>query len=241
MGSPIFFFQGMKSWEFYLGWLSFLMIMIALLWGLFYAPPDYQQGDSFRIIYIHVPSASLAMTMYASMAIASGIFLVWRIKMADMIAEACAPIGASFTFLALVSGAIWGKPTWGTWWVWDARLTSMLILLFLYLGVIVLRETMTVGFRSSRAAALLAIIGLINLPIIKYSVDWWNTLHQPATFKMTEKPSMPPEMWIPLLISALGHYLWAGWAVIRLARIKIINRESDSKWFAEWLDNRSSA
>ena len=228
----------MKSWECYLGWLSLILIGTGLVWGLFIAPPDYQQGDSFRIIYIHVPAASLAMSIYAGMAIASAVFLIWRIKMSDVIAEVCAPIGATFTFIALISGAIWGKPTWGTYWVWDARLTSMLLLLFLYFGTIAIRSAMLDGIRASRAASLLAIVGLINLPIIKYSVEWWNTLHQPATFKVTEKPAMPPVMWVPLLISLLGHYAWSAWAVIKLARVRIMQRERDRDWLYQWISQK---
>ena len=239
MGAPVHFFKEMRAWEFYLGWMSFILLTAGLGWGLFFAPPDYQQGDSFRIIYIHVPAASIAMSLYAGMAIASAIFLIWRMKMADLVAQVCAPIGATFTFLALITGAIWGKPTWGTWWVWDARLTSMLILLFLYFGVIAMRSAMIEGFRASRAVSLLAIVGIINLPVIKYSVEWWNTLHQPATFKLTEKPAMPAEMWLPLLLSLLGHYFWVGWAVIKSARLKILSREGDSKWLKEWLATQS--
>jgi heme exporter protein C len=172
--------------------------------GLWIAPPDYQQLDAFRIIYFHVPSAWLSQFGYVLMASAAAVGLVWRIKLAHAVAAACAPIGASFTAVALATGSIWGKPMWGTWWVWDARLTATLVLLFLYFGYMALRAAIDDENRADRASALLAIIGVINIPIIKYSVEWWNTLHQPATISKLGKPAMEPSMLIPLLIMWLG-------------------------------------
>ncbi|HMW84061.1 MAG TPA: heme ABC transporter permease, partial [Pseudomonadales bacterium] len=200
-------------------------------------PPDYLQGNSFRIIYIHVPAAILAQSGYLLMALAGGIGLIWRIKLAEMVAKSCAPIGASFTFLALVTGAIWGKPTWGTWWVWDARITSMLILLFLYCGVIALQSAIDNATTAARAAAILALVGVVNIPIIKYSVEWWHSLHQPATFRLTEKPAMPMEMWLPLLVMVVGYYLFFAAALLQRTRCELVERERKSRWVKELVEN----
>ena len=154
-----------------------LLMVIGLYLGLVVAPADYEQGDSYRIIFVHVPSAWMSMFVYMVMAISSAVFLIWRLKLADIVAEAAAPIGAAFTAIALLSGSFWGKPMWGTWWVWDARLTSELLLLFLYLGYIALRGSLEPAQTAARASAILAVVGVINIPIIHYSVAWWNTLH----------------------------------------------------------------
>jgi len=158
------------------------------------------------------------------------VTLVWRMKLADLFVRAVAPVGAVLTFLALFTGAVWGKPTWGTWWVWDARLTSMLILLFLYFGVIVLMSAIADEKSSARGVAVLVLVGVVNIPIIKYSVEWWNTLHQPATFKLTEKPSMAPEMWVPLLLAVLGVYLLFGWLACLRMQTEILKRERRTRW-----------
>jgi heme exporter protein C len=230
LGSPKWFYD--ISGKFY-PW--FLFIGLALLvagsvWGLVFAPPDYQQGNSFRIIYLHVPSAILAQSCYLMMASAALVSLVWRMKIADIFISSVAPIGAAFTFLALFTGAVWGKPTWGTWWVWDARLTAMLILLFLYFGVISIQTAIEDATMAARASAITLLVGVVNIPIIKYSVDWWNTLHQPATFKLTEKPAMVPEMWIPLLVMVIGIYCF--FAALSIARMQnqILVRERKTKW-----------
>ena len=207
-----------------------LLLTVGVVWALAYVPEDYQQGDSVRIMYIHVPAAILSQSAYAMMAFAGGVFLIWRIKLADIALQCAAPIGASITFLALVTGSIWGKPTWGTWWVWDARLTSTLVLLFLYIGIMALRAAMENRESAGRATALLALVGVVNLPIIKYSVDWWFTLHQASSFSLTEKPAMPPEMWIPLLVMVLGFYfLFFSLWMMRI-RVEIINREFRTDW-----------
>src|SRR5688500_570970 len=171
------------------GWPAFLLIVAGLYGGLVLAPPDHLQGEGFRIVYVHAPSAWMSMFVYGTMAVAAAIGLVWRIKLAHAVAAAAAPIGASFTVLALATGAIWGKPTWGTWWVWDARLTSELILLFLYAGVMSLRGSIDDRDRADRASALLAIVGVVNLPIIHYSVCWWNTLHPRSPFTTISQPA----------------------------------------------------
>lgn len=215
-----------------------LLLIGGIIWALAFAPEDYQQGNSFRIIYIHVPSAILAQSCYMLMAVAGAIGLIWKMKVADMVAKSCAPIGASIAILALATGAIWGKPTWGSWWVWDARLTSMLILLFLYLGVIALHSAIESEATAAQSSAVLALVGLVNIPIIKYSVDWWNTLHQPATFTLTERPAMPAEMWVPLLIMVIGFYCFFAVSLMMRTRNEILHRERRSSWVRELIEKR---
>lgn len=215
-----------------------LLLASGIVWALLFAPEDYQQGNSFRIIYIHVPSAILAQSCYMLMAVAGAIGLIWKMKVADMVAKSCAPIGASIAILALATGAIWGKPTWGSWWVWDARLTSMLILLFLYLGVIALHSAIESEATAAQASAVLALVGLVNIPIIKYSVDWWNTLHQPATFTLTERPAMPMEMWLPLLIMVIGFYCFFAVSLMMRTRNEILFRERRTSWVRELMEKR---
>ncbi|UYG08251.1 heme ABC transporter permease [Halomonas sp. M4R1S46] len=211
------------------------LILVGGAWGLAFAPADYQQGNSFRIIYVHVPAAFLAQSIFVAMAAAGVIFMVWKIKLADMAAAVMAPLGAGMTFVALFSGAVWGVPTWGTWWQWDARLTSMLILFFLYIGVIALRGAFASRDSASRAASVLAMVGVINIPIIKYSVEWWYTLHQPATFSVTSRPTMPTEMWAPLLIMVLGFYSFFIAVTLMRTRSEILRRESSKRWVRELL------
>lgn len=210
-----------------------LLIAGGLFGGLVLAPPDYQQGDAFRIIFVHVPSAWMSMFVYVVMAVAGAIFLIWNMKLADVIAGASAPIGASFTFLALVTGAVWGKPMWGAWWVWDARLTSELILLFLYLGVIALRSAIEDRRNAGRASAVLALVGVVNIPIIHYSVVWWNTLHQGPTITKLDAPSIHLSMLIPLLVMALGFKLFYATMVLIRARCDLLSRERESAWAEE--------
>ena len=182
-----------------------VLTAIGLVWGLFFAPADWQQGDAVRIMYIHVPAAWLASAGYLMLALCSAASLVWRHPLADLAAAEIGPIGAGFTALCLATGSLWGKPMWGAWWVWDARLTSVLVLFFLYLGHIALVRAFDDPTRGYRAGAILALLGVVNLPIIKFSVDWWNTLHQPATISFTGAPSMYIGMLWPLLFSALGY------------------------------------
>ena len=212
------------------GWPAFVLIAVGLFGGLVLAPADYQQGDAFRIVYVHAPSAWLSMLVYGTMAAAAAIGLIWRIKLAHAVAAASAPIGASFTVLALATGSIWGKPMWGTWWVWDARLTSELLLLFLYAGVMALRSSMDDRDRADRASALLAIVGVVNLPIIHYSVNWWNTLHQASTLTKIGKPSMAGGMLWPLLTMLLGFTLYFGAVLLVRLRGEILLRERDASW-----------
>ena len=238
LGSPKWFYTLSGKWLPWFAAASLLLLSAGLGLSLLFAPVDYQQGNSYRILFIHVPAAFLAQSVYVFMAPAGVVFLVWKIKMADVIAQSLAPIGAVMTFIALVTGAIWGKPTWGTWWLWDARLTSMLILFFLYIGVLALREALQPQELAAKATALLAIIGVINIPIIKYSVDWWYTLHQPASFTLTAKPTMPPEMYIPLLIMVLGYYALLGWSVLLSARAEVLKREAKSSWVSKELTQK---
>lgn len=187
-----------------------------LVMGLFLAPPDYLQGESVRIMYVHVPSAWLALGGYSGMALAALAARIWRHPLADLAVRAIAPVGAAFAAVCLITGSIWGRPTWGTWWVWDGRLTSMLVLLLLYLGVIGLVHAFDDRMRGARAAGILAIVGVVNLPIIKYSVEWWNTLHQPASIRVSGS-SIHPEMLQPLLLSATGFLLlFAGMVLMRM-------------------------
>ena len=194
-------------------------ILLALYFGIFDSPADYQQGETVRIMYVHVPAAWMALFAYTVMALASGSFLIWKHPLADLSAQAAAPIGAGFTAIALVTGALWGQPMWGTWWVWDARLTSVLILFFLYLGYMALVNGFDDPERGSRMGAILALVGFVNVPIIKFSVDWWNTLHQPASISRLDAPAIDTSMLIPLLLMAIGFKLF--FISILILRIKI--------------------
>ena len=194
-------------------------ILLALYFGIFDSPADYQQGETVRIMYVHVPAAWMALFAYTVMALASGSFLIWKHPLADLSAQAAAPIGAGFTAIALVTGALWGQPMWGTWWVWDARLASVLILFFLYLGYMALVNGFDDPERGSRMGAILALVGFVNVPIIKFSVDWWNTLHQPASISRLDAPAIDTSMLIPLLLMAIGFKLF--FISILILRIKI--------------------
>ena len=191
--------------------ITIALFVVGLYMAFFTAPPDYQQGESVRIMYVHVPAAWMGMFCYAAMAIASAVGLIWKHPLADVAAKATAPVGAAFTFLSLATGSLWGKPMWGTWWVWDARLTSMLILFFLYIGYMAMQGAFDDRTRGAKASAVLALVGAVNLPIIKFSVDWWNTLHQPASVIKMGGPSIHPDMLWPLLIMAVAfktYYVW---------------------------------
>ena len=229
-GSPKWFYEMSGRWLPWLGVAAILLLAVGLAWGLAFAPPEKYQLDSYRIIYIHVPAAFLAQSCYLLMAIAGVVSLVWKMKLADVALQQAAPIGAWLCFVSLVSGAIWGKPTWGTYWIWDARLTSMLILLFLYFGVIALGNAISNRDSAAKACAVLALVGAVNIPIIKYSVEFWNTLHQPATFTVTGKASMSADMWLPLLISVLGFYCFFATVLLMRMRLEVLRRESRASW-----------
>ncbi|MBI3507044.1 MAG: heme ABC transporter permease [Proteobacteria bacterium] len=189
------------------------------LWNaLFVSPADYQQGETVRIMYVHVPSAWMAMFVYANLAIAGAATLVWRHPLAEVAGRAIAPVGAAFTFLCLVTGSLWGKPMWGTWWVWDARLTSVLILFFVYLAYMALNAAFDEPERGARASAVLALVGAVNLPVIKFSVDWWNTLHQPASISRLDAPAVHTSMLLPLMAMALGFTLF--FVAVALVRVR---------------------
>jgi heme exporter protein C len=191
----------------YLAAAALVLTVTGLGWGLFVSPADWQQGDAVRIMYVHVPCAWLASAGYSGLAVCSILSLIWRHPLADLAAVEIGPVGAGFTALCLATGSLWGKPMWGAWWVWDARLTSVLVLFFLYLGHVALVRAFDDPTRGYRAGAILALVGAVNLPIIKFSVDWWNTLHQPASIGLTGAPSMAPAMLWPLLIAAIGYTL----------------------------------
>lgn len=218
------------AWQPWLTGLAWLVLTLGLVWGLLIAPTDYQQGDSYRIIFIHVPSAILSMGAYFGMALMAFIATVWQIRTAAWSLAAIAPVGAALTAVALITGAVWGKPMWGTWWEWDARLTSQLILLFLYAGVLALYYAFEDERTGAKAASILAMVGVVNLPIIHYSVEWWNTLHQGATITKFARPSMPPSMYIPLFICILGAALMTAALVAKRLRQEILRNEIHRPW-----------
>jgi len=235
LASPKHFYQFATRLIPWLGWSTLILFIIGIYLGLFVAPTDYQQGESYRIIYIHVPAAWMSMFTYIVMAAAGGIGLIWKMKMADIIASSAAPLGAAFTILALVTGSLWGKPMWGTWWIWDARLTSELILLFLYLGFIALQSAIEDRRTAANACAVLALVGVVNIPIIHYSVEWWNTLHQGATVTRFDKPAMATSMLIPLLTMFLAFKLYFGMTLLMRARVEILERERDTTWIKDMI------
>lgn len=207
-----------------------LLAIAGLYVGLLLAPTDAQQGESYRIIFVHVPAAWMSMVIYLAMAFWAGVGLVFNARLASMMALALAPTGALMTFLALWTGSLWGKPTWGAWWVWDARLTSELILLFLYMGYMSLHAAIEDTRRADRAAALLALVGVVNIPIIYFSVQWWNTLHQGASVSLTRAPSMATPMLLGMLLMALAFWMYA--VAVSLARVRtlILERERHTGW-----------
>ena len=220
----------LRPWFF---WPALIAMAVAAYGGLVLAPPDYQQKDAFRIIYVHVPSASLSLMIYTTLAISAAIGMIWRIKLAHAVAAACAPLGAVFTALTLVTGSIYGRPMWGTWWEWDPRLTSELILLFLYLGYMALRASFDDTQRADRASAILAIVGIVNVPIVKYSVVWWNSLHQGPSISKLDAPSIDSSMLWPLLLMMLGFILYFVALLCDRLRTEILKRERNANWLSE--------
>jgi len=215
-------------------WLAAALLAAAgLTIGFFVAPTDAQQGESYRIIFIHVPAAWMSMVVYLALAGWAAIGWMFNARMASMLAHALAPTGAVFTVIALVTGAFWGKPAWGTWWVWDARLTSELILLFLYLGYIALVEAIDDVRRADKAGALLALVGAVNVPIIYFSVKWWNTLHQGATVSLTAAPKMASTMLAAMLLMTFAFWAYAFAVVFMRARAIVLERETHAEWARE--------
>jgi heme exporter protein C len=210
-----------------------VLIAVGLYGGLVLAPPDYQQGEAFRIIYVHVPSAWMSLCIYSVMAAASVVVLIWRLKLAECVVVAAAPVGASFTAAALVTGMLWGRPMWGAYWVWDARLTSELVLLFLYLGVVALNAATPDRRAGARACALLALVGAVNVPIVHFSVVWWNSLHQGPTVFRAGGPSIVWSMLWPLLLTAIGFTVFFLGVVLVRMQNELLLRERASQWVRE--------
>ncbi|MDA8799179.1 heme ABC transporter permease CcmC [Gammaproteobacteria bacterium] len=215
--------------------LGVSMLMLGWIWGLLFAPQDAVQGNSYRIIFFHVPSVIFAELIYFFMAVCALMHIVWRVKLAAYLIKSAAPIGAMITFIGLFSGSIWGIPTWGTWWQWDARITSTLILFIMYLGVLTLHGSFSNLEKADRLMSILVIIGVVNIPIIKKSVDWWSTLHQPASISVSGSSSIDPSMLYPLLISIIG----LGFMLISLgilsSRSYILSREKNKKWVSDYV------
>ena len=208
--------------------IAITTLISGLYFGLFDSPKDYQQGDAVRIMYVHVPSAWLASFLYLSLAISCVFYLVWKHPLADLVSSSIAPIGALFSALTLVTGSLWGKPMWGTWWVWDARLTSMLVLFFFYLGYILLSNAFERKIDGSKTASVLAIVGLINLPIVKFSVDWWHTLHQPASIIKIGGPSIDDKMLLPLILMIFALSFFSLYMIILNVKTKLIEKKCEA-------------
>jgi heme exporter protein C len=229
-GSPPHFYRLAGRLVPWLAYGAAAFCAYGLYGALLSAPADYQQGEGFRILYVHVPAAVLSMVIYGLMATAAAVGLIWRMTVAFAIASSCALLGASFTVVCLATGSLWGKPMWGTWWVWDPRLTSELVLLFLYLGYMGLRNAIDDPSRADRTSAVLAIVGVVNLPVIRFSVDWWNSLHQGHTLLKLAAPSMPPSMYIPAFVLLIASLLFFGAVLLVRARGELLNRERTASW-----------
>ena len=221
--------------------IAITTLISGLYFGLFDSPKDYQQGDAVRIMYVHVPSAWLASFLYFSLAISCVFYLVWKHPLADLVSSSIAPIGALFSVLTLVTGSLWGKPMWGTWWVWDARLTSMLVLFFFYLGYILLSNAFERKIDGSKTASVLAIVGLINLPIVKFSVDWWHTLHQPASIIKIGGPSIDDQMLLPLILMIFALSFFSLYMIILNVKTKLIEKKCEALLLKSNLEEISKA
>ena len=234
-GSPRWFFAGCRAWMIGLYAIGAPLVVVGAVWGLAFVPPDRLQGDSFRILFVHVPAVHVAQSVYYAIAVAAVVYLVWRMKMADMVIAVGAPIGLAITAAALLTGIIWGIPTWGTGWVWDARTVSTLVLLILFFGLTALRQAVVRPQRAALAVALLALVGVVNLPIIKYSVDWFATLHQPPSIRIGQKPAIAAVFLWPLALTTLGYYCLAVAAGLAGLRALIVDREAGADWVRQWL------
>ena len=219
----------------YILFISLFIYISSIFWGLFLTPEDFVQGNSYRIIYLHVPASFISQSLYAGMAFASVIFLVWKVKLSAYLIKSIAPIGAITTFIALVSGSIWGIPTWGTWWAWDARIVSTLILFIMYLGLISLHDSFTNYDKADKFLAVLVLVGSVNIPIIKMSVEWWSTLHQSASITITEKPAIDPSMLYTLFGSIIGFTGIVICLVILSSKLQILIREKNKSWLKDYV------
>lgn len=237
-GAPQNFHNFATRWAPWFYALALPMMAFGIWQALFVVPADYQQGDSYRILFVHVPSAWMGLFIYGVMALNGFIALVWRIKLSEVLAMCCAPIGAGFTFITLVTGSLWGKPMWGTWWTWDARLTSELVLLFLYLGVMGLYAAIEDRRAAARAACFLALIGLVNVPIVHFSVDWWNSLHQGATIRLFKESTIHPSMVAPLIAMVFGTKFWFMGSILARTRAAMYELESGKTWVRRDMEAR---
>ena len=228
LANPNRFNRITKKLQPFILFIAVIMLISGLYFGLYDSPKDYQQGDAVRIMYVHVPSAWLASFLYFSLAISCVFYLVWKHPLADLVSSSIAPIGALFSALTLITGSLWGKPMWGTWWVWDARLTSMLVLFFFYLGYMLLSNAFERKIDGSKTASVLAIVGLINLPIVKFSVDWWNTLHQPASIIKIGGPSIDNKMLLPLILMFFALSFFSLYLIILNVKTKLIEKKCEA-------------
>jgi heme exporter protein C len=235
LASPPHVYAFARRWTPWFGGFAAVSMLVALYGGLVLAPADYQQKDAFRMVYVHAPTAWLSLMIYTTMAVAAAVGLIWRMKVAHAAAAACAPIGAWFTVAALGTGMLWGKPMWGAYWVWDPRLTAELVLLFLYFGYMGLRAGIEDPVKADKASAVLAVVGVINVPIIKFSVEWWNSLHQTATVMQMGKPTMDFSMLWPLLLMLLGFLLYFITVLLIRLRAELLRRERNASWVREVL------
>ena len=229
-----YLFQVNKFYN-YIFFISVFIYISSITWGLLFTPEDFVQGNSFRIIYLHVPASFISQSLYAAMAVSSIVYLVWRVKLAAYLVIAIAPIGAMTTFIALISGSIWGIPTWGTWWQWDARISSTLILFIMYLGIISFHNSFSNYEKADKLLSWLVIVGAVNIPIIKKSVDWWSTLHQSATITLTNKPSIDPSMLYPLIGSIIGFFGLILCLVLLSSKNQILIREKTKSWIKDYV------
>lgn len=239
LAAPKKFFFSTGRYLPFIGFTASVALLVGVLWGLFFAPADYQQGDAFRIIYLHVPAAFLSMALYTGMGFLACLLLIWRIKIAGVLLPIVAQCGASMAILALVTGSIWGKPMWGTWWIWDARLTSELLLCMLYIAILAIYYAVSHREQSEKMIAIIILVGMIDLPIIHYSVYWWNTLHQGATLSLLAKPQIAPAMLYPLGCTLIGFSLFCGWIILSKARYEVLWRERRQQWVKLYVKSQS--
>lgn len=234
LGSPKHFYEMTTGFVPVLTVVTFFLLIIGVVWGLGFAPPDYQMGDNYRIIYIHVPASLGALGGFVMLACMAAMYMIWNIKVADLVARAAAPVGAWFSAVCLLSGALWGRPTWGTYWIWDAKLTSMLILFFLYVGVMALRNAYDSETAGAKAASVLSLVGVVNVVIVYYAAVWWNTLHQgPSNIGLSSEGANPPEIWIPAMFTGIGMIGLYFLAVILRTRNEILRSEQRAQWVRE--------